>query len=127
MANGAVCSIHLSDPHPTVVVKHRLADGSTLYTVYKHLAEIDVANGQQVTPATRIGRLYTADEARRLGGSYDHLHLEVRTAFDDYGVASWLTMTRRELDARFVNPLPFLKERLAVAAGSAPASAPRGR
>ncbi|MBN2361831.1 MAG: M23 family metallopeptidase [Deltaproteobacteria bacterium] len=126
MANGAVCSIHLSDPHPTVVVKHRLADGSLLYTSYKHLGGIDVRNGQQVTPATKIGRLYTADEARRLGGNYDHLHLEVRKDFADYGVASWLTMTRRELDARFVDPLLFLRRHLAAASSrpAAPTSAP---
>lgn len=113
MANGVVCSIHLSDPHPTVVVKHRLADGTIRYTSYKHLGGIDVSNGQQVTPATKIGRLYTADEAKKLGGNYDHLHLEVRKDFDDYGVASWLTMTARDLDRRFIDPLLFLKQQLA--------------
>jgi murein DD-endopeptidase MepM/ murein hydrolase activator NlpD len=124
MANGAVCSIHLSDPHPTVVVKHRLADGSTLYTSYKHLGEIFVRNGQQVTAETKVGRLYTADEAKKLHGNYDHLHLEVRKNFADYGVASWLTMTKTELDARFDDPLTFLKQHLAT---TAPQSAPRAR
>jgi murein DD-endopeptidase MepM/ murein hydrolase activator NlpD len=124
MAHGVVCSIHLSDPHPTVVVKHRLADGSTLYTSYKHLGGIDVSNGQQVTPATKIGRLYTADEAKQLGGNYDHLHLEVRKDFEDYGVASWLTMTQADLDRRFIDPLIFLRQQLAPpAAGPAPAAA----
>jgi len=125
MANGAVCSIHLSDPHPTVVVKHRLADGSTLFTSYKHLGGIDVRNGQQVTPATQLGRLYTADEAKKLGGNYDHLHLEVRKNFDDFGVASWLTMNQRDLDRRFIDPLLFLKQQLAPV--SASQSAPRSR
>jgi len=124
MANGVVCSIHLSDPHPTVVVKHRLVDGSIMFTSYKHLGGIDVSNGQQVTAATKIGRLYTADEAKKLGGNYDHLHLEVRKDFDDFGVASWLTMNQRDLDARFSDPLAFLKQQLkpAAAAQSAPAA-----
>jgi murein DD-endopeptidase MepM/ murein hydrolase activator NlpD len=125
MANGVVCSIHLSDPHPTVVVQHRLADGTIMFTSYKHLGGIDVHNGQQVTPTTQIGRLYTADEARRLGGNYDHLHLEVRTDFDDYGVASWLTMTQRDLD-----PLLFLRQQLGppgAGPGTRPASRPMTR
>lgn len=110
MAPGRVCSIHLSDPHLTVVVEHRLLDGTTLFTSYKHLARADVVEGQQVTAATRVGVLYTRAQARELGGNYDHLHLEIRTRFDDAGAASWTTMTRQELARRFVDPLVFLKQ-----------------
>ena len=112
MAEGAVCSIHLGDPHRTVVVKHKLSNGETLYTSYKHLQEIYVVNGQQVTPDTRVGRLYTATEASALGGNYHHLHLEIRKKFDDYGVASWATLTREDLDKRFHAPRQFMKENI---------------
>jgi murein DD-endopeptidase MepM/ murein hydrolase activator NlpD len=125
MSHGSVCSIHLGEPHRTVVIKHRLPDGSDLFTSYKHLAEVFVENGQGVDSGTTLGRLYTRKEARALGGNYDHLHLEVRKAFDDFGVASWLTMTREDLDRRFLDPLPFLKKHLREPKGLAPKRATR--
>jgi murein DD-endopeptidase MepM/ murein hydrolase activator NlpD len=112
MAAGVVCSIHLGDPHRTVVVKHRLANEEILYTSYKHLQEVYVSNGQAVTPETSLARLYTREEARALGGRYDHLHLEVRKKFDDYGVASWATMNKTDLDLRFLDPWKFMKEKI---------------
>ncbi|NIM13968.1 MAG: peptidoglycan DD-metalloendopeptidase family protein [Candidatus Aminicenantes bacterium] len=112
MAEGVVCSIHLGDPHKTVVIKHKLSSGKVIYTSYKHLQKILVTNGLQVTTDTRLGRLYTADEARALGGNYNHLHLETRKKFDDYGVASWATLTRADLDRRFYDPWKFMKENI---------------
>jgi murein DD-endopeptidase MepM/ murein hydrolase activator NlpD len=112
MADGVVCSIHLGDPHRTIVVKHRLDDGSVIYTSYKHLKESYVENGQQVGPDTKLARLYTKKEAREIGGNYDHLHLEIRKKFDDYGVASWATLSKTDLEKRFYDPLKFIKERI---------------
>ena len=112
VARGVVCSVHLAAPHTTVVVKHKLKDGSTLFTSYKHLAEVYVDNGEGVDIDTRLGRLFTKAEAKKLGGNYDHLHFEVRKKFDDYGVASWATMTKAELKKRFYPPFKFLKKKL---------------
>jgi murein DD-endopeptidase MepM/ murein hydrolase activator NlpD len=112
MAAGVVCSIHLGDPHRTVVVKHQLANGETLYTSYKHFQEVYVTNGQQVTHETPLARLYTRSEARAQGGRYDHLHLETRKKFDDYGVASWATMTKADLNLRFSDPWKFMKDNI---------------
>lgn len=110
MAPGVVCSIHLGPPHTTVVVGHKLGDGTTLFTSYKHLARVDVQIGQQVTSETVLGVLFDRKQARKLGGSYDHLHLEVRKTFDDYGAASWSTMNKKQLAQRFVDPLSFLRK-----------------
>jgi murein DD-endopeptidase MepM/ murein hydrolase activator NlpD len=112
MAEGVVCSIHLGHPHKTVVIKHKLSGGKVIYTSYKHLQKILVTNGQQVSTDTRLGRLYTVSEARELGGNYNHLHLEIRKKFDDYGVASWATLIRADLERRFYNPWKFLKENI---------------
>lgn len=112
VARGVVCSIHLGAPHTTVVVRHKLKDGSTLFTSYKHLAEVYVDNGEGVDTKTILGRLFSKAEAKKLGGNYDHLHFEVRKKFDDYGVASWATMTKAELKERFYAPLKFLKQKL---------------
>ena len=112
MAPGVVVSVHLGHPHKTVVVKHKTSDGKIIYTSYKHMHEYYVSNGQQLNVNTKIGRLYTRQEALSRGGNYDHLHLEIRKKFDDYGCASWMTMNNEELKLRFYDPLKFLKENL---------------
>ena len=109
LANGVICSIHLGHPFITIVVKHLLPDSSVVYSSYKHLAEVFVKTGMQVDQNTKLARLYTRQEAKKLGGNYDHLHLEIRKSFSDYGCASWLTMTKDELNRYFYNPLDFLK------------------
>jgi murein DD-endopeptidase MepM/ murein hydrolase activator NlpD len=111
-ANGVVCSIHLGHPYKTVVIKHLLQDKSIIYSSYKHLQEIYVKTGMQVDQKTKLGRLYTHAEAQKLKGNYDHLHFEVRKSFEDFGCASWLTMTKDELNKYFYNPLDFLKKNL---------------
>jgi murein DD-endopeptidase MepM/ murein hydrolase activator NlpD len=111
-ANGVVCSIHLDHPYKTIVIKHQLKDKSIIYTSYKHLQDIYIKNGAQVDQNTKLGRLYTHAEAKKLKGNYDHLHFEVRKSFDDFGCASWLTMTKEELNKYFYNPLVFLKTNL---------------
>lgn len=110
LAEGVVCSIHLGHPHRTIVIKHRLLHGTIIFSSYKHLQEIYVTNGERVSPSRKLGRLYTRREARALGGSYDHLHLEIRKGFDDFGVASWATMSQKELRRRFHDPWVFMKK-----------------
>ena len=112
MANGIICSIHLEHPHKTIVIKHRLLDSTIVYTSYKHLHEIYITNGMQVNQDTKLARLYTREEAKKQDGSYDHLQLEIRKSFYDYGCASWLTMTKDELNKYFYNPVDFMKKYL---------------
>jgi murein DD-endopeptidase MepM/ murein hydrolase activator NlpD len=112
MADGVICSIHLGHPHKTIVIKHMMPDSSIIYTSYKHLQEIYVKYGQEVDQETKLARLYTSKEAKKQGGSFDHLHLEIRKSFYDYGCASWLTMTNEELNKYFYNPMDFMKKNL---------------
>ena len=114
MANGVVCSVHLAENQKTVVVKHKLKDGSVMFTSYKHLKEVYVTQGQQVTQSSKLARLFTVQESKKYGGDYHHLHLEIRKSFDDYGCASWLTMNDQQLNLRFYNPLSFLKKELVL-------------
>jgi len=114
MAVGVVCSIHLGHPHKTIVIRHLLANGQTVFTSYKHLQEIYVTVGTQVDQQTKIARLYTALETRKYHGNYDHLHLEIRKSFYDYGCASWLTMNKEDLNELFYNPLLFMKSNLGM-------------
>ena len=112
MAVGVVCSIHLSHPHKTIVIRHLLANRKTIYTSYKHLQEIYVSVGTQVDQNTKIARLYTREETKKYKGNYDHLHLEIRKSFYDYGCASWLTMNKNDLNELFYNPMVFMKSNL---------------
>jgi len=112
MANGVVCSIHLGENQKTVVVKHKLKNGSMMFTSYKHLKEVYVKTGDLITPNSKLARLFTKEESKKYGGDYHHLHLEIRKKFDDYGCASWLTMNKIQLNNRFYNPLVFLKANL---------------
>ena len=112
MAHGVICSIHLRHPHKTIVVKHKLNDSTIIFTSYKHLQEIYVNNGMEVNQETKLARLYTRSEAKKQGGSYDHLHLEIRKSFQDFGCASWLTMTKQELNTYFFDPWEFMKVNL---------------
>jgi murein DD-endopeptidase MepM/ murein hydrolase activator NlpD len=114
LAEGVVCSIHLDHPHKTIVIKHLLKNGQIVYTSYKHLQEIYVAAGTQVNQYTKIARLYTVQESKRFHGSYDHLHLEIRKSFYDYGCASWLTMNKEDLNELFYNPMIFMKNNLGL-------------
>lgn len=112
MAEGVVCSIHLGHPHKTIVIRHQLANGKTIYTSYKHLEEIYVSTGTQVNQQTKIARLYTREETKKYKGNYDHLHLEIRKSFYDYGCASWLTMNKTDLNELFYDPMVFMKSNL---------------
>jgi len=114
MAEGVVCSIHLGHPHKTIVIRHLLLNGKTVYTSYKHLQEIYVTVGTQVNQHTKIARLYTREETKKYKGNYDHLHLEIRKSFYDYGCASWLTMNKDDLNELFFNPMTFMKSNLGV-------------
>ncbi|MES2730183.1 MAG: peptidoglycan DD-metalloendopeptidase family protein [Bacteroidota bacterium] len=109
MAKGVVCSIHLDHPHQTIVIKRQLKDGQVIFTSYKHLQVIYVKTGMQVDQSTKLARLYTRQEAKKLGGNYDHLHLEIRKSFDDYGCGSWFTITKSQLDTYFYEPITFIK------------------
>lgn len=112
MAVGVVCSIHLDHPHKTIVIRHLLVNGKTIYTSYKHLQEIYVNVGTQVDQRTKIARLYTREETKRYKGNYDHLHLEIRKSFYDFGCASWLTMNKADLNELFYNPMTFMERNL---------------
>lgn len=110
MSDGIVCSIHLGHPHITIVVKHIIENGNIIYTSYKHLSEIYVKTGEKVNHQSKLARLYTRKETKKYNGRYDHLHLEIRKDFGDYGSASWATMTESELNCRFYDPLEFIRK-----------------
>lgn len=109
---GRVADIHLSFPHLTVQVEHHLPDGQTVYSSYKHVADVGVHIGDLVTSATRIGRVFSAEEQGRAGWKLNHLHFEMRSSIADHGTASWTSMSMEELEAYALDPAPFFETHL---------------
>jgi len=109
VSKGIVCFVNQDAPVKTVIIKHKLKDGSVIYSSYIHLKEIFTERGKMVDESTKIGVLYTKSEAMKYGGNFDHLHFEIKKRMDDYSCASWLCMSREELDTYFINPSEFLK------------------
>lgn len=109
---GTVCLVRPVAPNKTVIIKHKLSDSTVIYSSYIHLKDIYVENGQEVNQNTEIGVLYTRPEALSYYGNYDHLHFEIKCRIDDYSCASWLCMSKQELDEYFINPLNFLTSKI---------------
>ncbi len=110
---GVVEDIHLGSPHRTVVVRHVMADGTTLWSSYKHVEDVGVRVGQRVGVETKIGRVFDKGEQSTSGWKMNHLHFEVRTSFADGGTASWTSMTMEELRRYATDPRVFFEEGLA--------------
>jgi len=95
IVHEAVTDEQSSDFGRHVVVAHRWpCSGEAFYSLYGHLAELTVANGQPVTAGQRLGTMGQSSrsaDARNWMLIAPHLHFEVRDA-----------------TGRFYNPAEFL-------------------
>ena len=98
-----------------VVLAHRLGGGGFAYSVYAHLApgSIGVREGDAVVAGSPLGRVGRSGRA-----STDHLHFEVRVGDDPH--QRWERVPP-------VDPLGFVRERLALQPPSLPDSLPSAR
>jgi murein DD-endopeptidase MepM/ murein hydrolase activator NlpD len=64
-------------PGRVVIIRHRLPDGSTIYSLYGHLGSVYVASGQEVTKGQTIGTV--GYQTLSNGADNSHLHWEMRT------------------------------------------------
>jgi len=91
VSNGVVTTAKLYSAAwgNVVIVKHQLSDGSSVESMYAHLQNINVTNGQAVTRGQIIGTMGKTGSA----ASTVHLHFEIRTTPINragYGYASSL-------------------------------------
>jgi murein DD-endopeptidase MepM/ murein hydrolase activator NlpD len=112
IAKGVVCFKRVKDPFSSITIKHKLANGAYMYSSYIHLKDIYVENGDDVDTHTKVGKIFTRKEVRRFRGPYDHLHLEIRKSFYDFGFASSHCMNHAELDSFYFEPINFLSNHL---------------
>lgn len=111
MCPGTVVDIHLTSPHRTVVVRHEGEDG-VWFSSYKHVEDVHVKVGDEVTEKTRIGRVFNQREQQDAPWRLNHLHLEIRHNLDDEGTASWMSMRLEELKRYAHDPQTFLRRRM---------------
>jgi len=113
VGRGFVELVFRDFPHKSVAVKHTLPDGGVFYSMYVHLEDIRVEEGDAVTEKTPLARLFNREELLRADfGTANHLHLEIRTSLEDGGWASASSMTMEELNRFCLDPLEFYRKRL---------------
>ncbi len=113
VGRGFVYLVFRDFPHKSVVVKHTLPDGSIFYSMYVHLEDIRVEEGDAVTEKTPLARLFNREQLKKADfGTANHLHLEIRKSLDDGGWASASSMTMEELNRFCLDPLEFFRRRL---------------
>ena len=110
---GRVVHIFRQFPHKTIVIEHHLPDGTSVYSVYTHVEEMQVEKGDWVDSETHLARLFDREELEKANfGTPNHLHLEIRKSYEDEGRASYSSMTREELDRFCIDPLVFFRNQL---------------
>jgi len=110
--DGRVLTTSYKDLSGGVVIEHLLPDGSKLYSKYVHIQDISVRVGEQVTPHTRLGRLFDKTSFKKSRYTHNHLHLEIRKDYLDKGTGSSYSDTRNELEKHCLDPEQFLGKQL---------------
>jgi len=121
VANGVVISKRTDGPFAQLILEHEIA-GLVFWTVYEHIAGIQVELFQTVNPAEPIARFFNGVELDKIGWQFDHFHFEVlkkrptelkinsknpERLFNSYTLSC---SDRAELDQHFYNPLHFLEK-----------------
>lgn len=88
VANGVVAKHNpgISYPGNVVIIRHRLADGRDLYSMYGHITNVRVVEGQTVTIGQQIGTVLNQGYTGRTPSQHTsidaHLHFEMRWFLD---------------------------------------------
>ncbi|MBN1482980.1 hypothetical protein JXA70_22095 [candidate division KSB1 bacterium] len=122
VARGTVISLRDDGPFAQIIIQHTLADSTSLWTVYEHIAGIQTRLFESVDPHRPIARFMTREELNKYGWQFDHVHLEImkvkpkpripdqRRPFLYYGTYCLVCYTQADLDERYYDPLKFIQE-----------------
>ncbi|MFA5138026.1 MAG: M23 family metallopeptidase [Elusimicrobiota bacterium] len=112
VAAGRVVGLSFRALTGTVVIKHDPGSGRPVYSKYIHLQDIPVKVGQEVSPETRIGRLFDEAMLGRTHYRHNHLHLEIRKSYADKGQVSSHGQSIRLLRRYCYDPVDFLSKHM---------------
>ncbi len=76
-AIGKVISLRDDGPFAQIIIEHKMENQNKVWTVYEHIAGINVVYGQFVNPEYPIARYMNKDELDKYGWQFDHFHFEV--------------------------------------------------
>ncbi|WP_237275900.1 M23 family metallopeptidase [Tenacibaculum ovolyticum] len=119
---GVVISKREDGPYAQLIIEH--GDNHKFWTVYEHIAGIEVNLYDHVNIDTKIARFMNKRELNRYGWQFDHFHFEVlkvqpfklkrnnlklERLFSSYTLVAY---TKEDLNKYFYDPLDFLEEHL---------------
>jgi len=122
IAEGVVISKRQDGPYAQLIIEHET--DHKFWTVYEHIAGIEVNLFDNVSPETPIARFMNENELNRYGWQFDHFHFEVlkeqpirlkrdnskpERLFASYTLTCY---TIDDLNKYFYNPLDYLEKHL---------------
>lgn len=118
-AKGKVISLRDDGPYAQIIIQHSLPDSTSIWTVYEHIAGIQVQLHESIDPFRPIARFMTRDELNKYGWQFDHVHFEVlkvkpKPRIPDkkrpslyYGTFCLICYDQAILDEKYYSPLEF--------------------
>jgi murein DD-endopeptidase MepM/ murein hydrolase activator NlpD len=120
---GKVISKRVDGPFAQLILEHRF-NGNTFWTVYEHIAAINVSVGDELTEQVPIARFMNKKELDTYGWQFDHFHFEIlrlrpapispdrkkpERLFNSYSLACH---SPEDLQMYFYNPKEFMEKNL---------------
>ncbi len=120
---GRVISRRTDGPYANIIIEHTIK-GVKIWTLYEHIAGIQVKVGDVVKPTIPIARFMNKDELNRHGWQFDHFHFEIirvrpmkieptvknpERFFNSY---SLICYSLDDLQRYYFDPMEFLKSNL---------------
>jgi len=74
---GRVISIRDDGPFAQIIIEHQLTSKEMIWSVYEHIADIQVELDELVNSNKKLARLMNKSELDKYGWQFDHLHFEI--------------------------------------------------
>lgn len=123
IAKGKVISIRNDGPYANIIIEHEVKN-LTFWSLYEHIAGINVKLNDIVNPNKPIARFMNREELNKNGWQFDHFHLEIlkikptplkptsklpNRFFNSY---SLICYNINDLNKYYFNPLEFFEKNL---------------
>lgn len=120
ICEGIVISVRKDGPYAQLIIEHGTSE--KFWTVYEHVAGINVRLSEQVSPDLPIARFMNRSELDKYGWQFDHFHFEILKLKPiklkpdklnpdrHYSSYSLTCFTGEELSKYFYDPIEFLEE-----------------
>ena len=121
IGEGIVISMRDDGPYAQIIIEHTNND-AMFWTVYEHIAGIEVGVGDLVDENTEIARYMSKSELNKYGWQFDHFHFEIlkvppikvkpsttqpQRMFKTYNLICY---TFEDLDNYYFDPIEFLED-----------------